>query len=124
MVEHATMAEQDAAREEWFASMDYRRAQRAKQEMKKKGNVGLRSLSQHTQYIQSRKNSFVSGGIWTGLLDEPGALKKMRIIVQLEQARALVWYERYVGWCVGARSTFRQPALKPAIQSEPTNTLM
>lgn len=44
MVEHATMAEQDAARAEWFASMDSRRIERAKQEMKKKGDLEFENL--------------------------------------------------------------------------------
>jgi len=36
MVSHATQQEQDAAREEWFATMDLRARQRVEKEAKKK----------------------------------------------------------------------------------------
>lgn len=36
MVQYATQAEQDAAREEWFASMDKRREERERKEAKRK----------------------------------------------------------------------------------------
>lgn len=36
MIQYATQAEQDAAREEWFANIDKRREEREKKEMKRK----------------------------------------------------------------------------------------